>query len=155
MIKYIIQVPFDFSSLFQPFSIAMMKLIGSFGTELANIYLLCGQETVMDTIINFVALAGISQIDDLYYMSYKDEELKTRFSAVKPTLTKTQNDIKLFEKRFKNAGYLQLWRLHPGQMIIRAVYSILMFSYISFYFYFMPYLTSIITYLHAGLYKNS
>jgi hypothetical protein len=55
-----IMAPLDFSNFLRPFLVAIMKLIGSFGTELANIYLLCGQEKVMDTIINFIALAGIA-----------------------------------------------------------------------------------------------
>ena len=86
--------------------IGIMKLIGCLGSELANIYLICGQEKVMDTIINFIALAGISQIDDLYYMSYKDEELKERFRRTKPTLILNkdevnQYEVKLFEKGLK------------------------------------------------------
>jgi hypothetical protein len=37
-----------------------MQLIGVILTEIINILLICGQNTVMDTIINFIALGAIA-----------------------------------------------------------------------------------------------
>ena len=43
-----------------------MKLYGSLFTEIINICLICGQPTIMDCIMNFIALGAIAQIDDYY-----------------------------------------------------------------------------------------
>jgi hypothetical protein len=83
-------------------------------------------------------------------MSYKDEELKERFTAVKPILSKNKEEIKEFEEKLFKKGIIAVWKKYPGQMIIRVVYKILNMMYISFYFYFMPYLTAIISFLYVG-----
>jgi hypothetical protein len=37
-----------------------MQLIGAVVTEIINIFLICGQKTVMDALINFIALGAIA-----------------------------------------------------------------------------------------------
>jgi hypothetical protein len=65
---------FDDSSL--PFFITQMKFAGALMTEIVNILLLCQQNSVMDCVLNFVALACIAEIDNYYASSLRDFKLK-------------------------------------------------------------------------------
>ena len=43
-----------------------MQLISSVFTELINIVLMCSQDNIPDTVMNFFALSVIHEIDNLY-----------------------------------------------------------------------------------------
>ena len=66
----------QFDHPFVPFSIGIMKLSGTLFTEIINILLICSQTTVMNCVLNFIALAVIAEIDDMYAASLKDLDLK-------------------------------------------------------------------------------
>jgi hypothetical protein len=66
MIKYFTSHRSRFDSGIQPFLIPFMKLCGSLFTECVNIFLICQQTTIMDCVMNFIALGVIAEIDNLY-----------------------------------------------------------------------------------------
>ena len=63
MIKYLNNHPKEFSAHVAPFMIASMQLTAAGFTELVNIVMICMQETIMDCVLNFIALGAIAQID--------------------------------------------------------------------------------------------
>lgn len=69
MLEYLINHKEEFSSILIPFSTIQMQLTASFITELINLSLICSQNTVMDAVINFIALGAITEIDDYYAKS--------------------------------------------------------------------------------------
>ena len=44
----------------------MMKLLGAWMTEGVNILLICKQDSIMEVVMNFIALGVIAEIDNLY-----------------------------------------------------------------------------------------
>ncbi len=69
MIRYLINHSHEFSSTIVPFMVAQMQLSAALLTEIINICLICGQNSIMDAIINFIALGAISEIDNYYATS--------------------------------------------------------------------------------------
>ena len=61
---------------FQPFIIAHMQLFAVLLTEIANIYLICQQDNAEDVVLNFVALAAISEVDNKYAASLIDLRIR-------------------------------------------------------------------------------
>ncbi len=66
MIKYFAYHRSFFDKTNHAFMIACMKLFGSLLTEIVNILLICNQKTIMDCVMNFIALGVIAEVDDLY-----------------------------------------------------------------------------------------
>ena len=60
MIKYANNHPKEFSSQVGPFMIGTMQLTAAGFTELVNIVMICMQNTIMDCVLNFIALGTIS-----------------------------------------------------------------------------------------------
>jgi hypothetical protein len=113
-----------------------MQLIGALFTEIINIILICGQETIMDTIVNFIALGVIAEIDNYYYDALATSPFK---QAVEEPLKVSHTSKSLpFEDRPRSGKCL------------RFNYRLIRIWYISAYYYFTPFLTPIITYLVAG-----
>ena len=53
-----------------------MKLGGSVMTEVVNILLICKQDTIMDCVMNFIALGVIAEVDNMYANSLKNLRIK-------------------------------------------------------------------------------
>ena len=135
MLRYLNNHQNKFSNVLAPFCITQMKLYGALFTEIINLLLICGQETVMDCIINYIALGAISQIDNYYAAALTKFPLK---KALEDPLV-YENFVHVpFCQRDKAGKFMRL--IVKGQRII----------YISMYFYFTPYITPLITYLIAG-----
>ena len=79
--------------------------------------------------MNYIALGVIAEIDDIYAGSIKDTKLRDTIEN-EPEITIKTRDVK---KRT---------RCHK---IIRGVYGFFNFFYVSFYFYFMPFATIILS----------
>ena len=60
MLRYLNNHPEEFDYILQPCLVALMQASGAMFTEIINIGLLCGQDTIIDSIINFVALGAIA-----------------------------------------------------------------------------------------------
>ena len=54
----------------------MMQITIALFTEIVNVLLICAQSTVLNSILNFVALVVIAEIDDYYAASLKLFPLK-------------------------------------------------------------------------------
>ena len=73
--------------------------------------------------MNYIALGVISEIDDIYGSSIQDDRLRETI------LTKTFISIRTRDVKKRTCGH----------NAIRGVYTIFNFFYLTFYFYFMPF----------------
>jgi len=82
MLKYQVNHPDNFkdsegnSTLFSASSIIFMQVLTTISTEVINFLLIFESQSPKEALMNFVALAVISQIDDFYYQSIRGEPLK-------------------------------------------------------------------------------
>ncbi|TNV81303.1 hypothetical protein FGO68_gene3035 [Halteria grandinella] len=129
MLTYFANHQPEFNGSLIPFMISTMKLLSSLFTELVCLWLLCGQEKVIDCIINFFALGGIGQIDDLCATTIQNCSLKSVFSD-KEKMPIIRNKTK-YTLNDPNA--------HRGAKLIIFLHWILKVLYKSVYFYFMPF----------------
>ena len=109
-------------------------------TVIVNIFLICGQTEIMDTIFNFIALGVISEIDNYYYESLPPTRLKNF----------VQNDCLKIKNR-----KLDFWERTRLGKALRIDYKLLRIFYVSLYYYFTPFITPMITYLVAGASKSA
>ncbi|TNV72290.1 hypothetical protein FGO68_gene10053 [Halteria grandinella] len=136
MQKYLANHTEQFSSRLAPYLIALMQLFGALFTEVINLCLICGQSSIMDVIINFIALGAISQIDDFYANSLSYCPVKEALEN--PIVVKNRSrDISFRDRNAKSKA-------------IRLLYRFFRILYASAYFYFMPFITLIFTYLVGG-----
>lgn len=56
-----------------------MQFITALTTEIVSVWLIATQNTVMDVIMNFVALAIIAEVDNMFLEAIKDKDLKSYF----------------------------------------------------------------------------
>lgn len=134
MMKYLANHHEDFSETMGPFQIAVMQFIGAFFTEIINILVICSCPTIMDVIMNFIALGAISEIDNYYLASLPVCTLKDAL------------EVPLEVKR--KSGDIKHRPCKP--MFVRIVYRTLRIFQVSFYYYFTPFLAVILTYLAGG-----
>ena len=133
------------STYWEPFVIANMQLIASISTELINIVLMCSQDNIPDTVMNFFALSVIHEIDDLYSQSLSDFKLRGVIDDL-PEITETTTmwlhgkSVEVEEGKFENLEWTR------GQRILRFYYKIWRTLYCGFYYYFMPMLVIVFTY---------
>lgn len=134
MMKYLANHHEDFSETMGPFQIAVMQFIGAFFTEIINILVICSCPTIMDVIMNFIALGAISEIDNYYLASLPVCTLKDAL------------EVPLEVKR--KSGDIKHRPCKPK--FVRIVYRTLRIFQVSFYYYFTPFLAVILTYLAGG-----
>lgn len=133
MIKYFNNHPDEFCHRVTPVLVGSMQLFVALFTELINILLICGQTTIMDSVMNFIALGVIAEVDNFYAGSLKNFPLKE--CVEDPPAIKRSNRVNVDEGR---TVYLK---------IIRFFYKCLRTFYASFYYYFMPFLVVLLSYL--------
>lgn len=137
--------------------------------ELVNFIAILTSFTVLDVTLNFLALVVISEFDDFFYCSLRDEPLKellvdpcfgellmiertssrrANFDSVEHKLTKDQLDIADNEdENLRKAGlvptyiYQPFYTRSPQNMIGMSIYRVLRVLYVSVWFYFLPFLT--------------
>ena len=136
MIRYLINHSAQFTSTMVPFLVAHMQLFASLLTEIINICLICGQKTIMDSIINFIALGAISEIDNYYAVSLNHLPIKKAAEEPYPFM--------------KRLYYLRLSKMSCQQILLRSIYKFYRVVYVSLYFYFTPYITTVFSYLAAS-----
>lgn len=98
MMKYLANHPDSFSGISGPLMIAVMQFMGAFFTEIINILVICSLPTIMEIIMNFIALGAISEIDNYYLASLSFCPLK---SALEKPLSVTKKSIKLKDRPWK------------------------------------------------------
>lgn len=74
--------------------IILMQLGTSIATELINLLLIIESPTAKDTLMNFVALEVICQIDDIYFSTLKKEPLKACVTENTPEITYTTKTLR-------------------------------------------------------------
>ena len=103
--------------------------------------MICSQSAVIDVILNFVALACIAQIDDLYASSLHNFKLVKALDSP-PVKLRNSKDI--------------IWKkVSCYRKLIRIIYVVFRAVYISFYYYFTPFITIGITYFVGKTVSNS
>ena len=117
-----------------PLLIAIMQFMGAFFTEIINILVICSLPTIMEIIMNFIALGAISEIDNYYLASLSICPLKC---ALDEPLIVTRKGREMKERPCK-------------PMLVHVIYRALRVFQVSFYYYFTPFLAVIFTYLVAG-----
>ena len=137
MIKYSNNHSKEFTSELAPFLVGSMQLSAAGFTELVNIVMICLQSTIMDCVLNFIALGTIAQIDSIYSASLPDEPLK-----------KELEEPLAVESSSKTAPFSQ--RSAIGKLCFIA-YKLVRLGYVSAYYYFAPYSTPLITYMIIGI----
>lgn len=133
MIKYYNNHPKKFCHNVTPVFVGMMQMISALFTELMNVLLICGENNIKESVMNFIALGVIAEIDNFYASSLKNFPLK-ECTKDPPTILKSNKD-NIEEGR---SAY---------QHIIRFFYKTLRTFYASFYYYFMPFLAVLLSYL--------
>jgi len=132
-IKFYNNHPEKFSNTLPPFLICLMQLTACLATEIINIVLICTTPTIMDTVMNFVALGVIAEIDNHYASSLKD------FSLVAAV-----EEPPVFENSSKSIKFRDRTCYHK---FIRTVYKMIRCFYAAYYFYFMPFTVVALTYM--------
>eukprot|EP00347_Sterkiella_histriomuscorum_P014457 403360793 len=105
--------------------IASMQLVGSFLTEFINIYLICAQNSVLDILINYIALGVIAEIDNIYAKSLEHHPLRIMIDKG-VTLTFDEN-------KAVRPGY------NSNKSIAKIFYLVVKVFYESYYYYFMTF----------------
>eukprot|EP00347_Sterkiella_histriomuscorum_P004136 403361618 len=113
--------------------VSLMQFLGSFGTEVVNIFLICQQDTVQDVIMNFIALGVIAEIDDIYAGTLYNNEIKNKLEA---------GEISLLIKDHKPVQPFYASRWNP----ITWIHGVLRCYYECYYYYFMPFTVIVITF---------
>jgi hypothetical protein len=90
-----------FSGVFAPLFIAIMQFLGAFVTEIINILVICSSPTIMEVIMNFIALGAIAEIDNYYLGALPVCELKDALgNSMK--VSKKSGEIKFRERNIKS-----------------------------------------------------
>jgi hypothetical protein len=119
MLKYFNNHSDDFVSQSEPVVVALMQLTGALFAETINIILICGQQTVMDTVLNYIALGVIAEIDNYYCNSLPNKGFKTAVLESEPLTIKY---------RTRSIKYKE--RLGSGKVII-IFYKMLRILYVT------------------------
>ena len=87
----------------------MQLLAGAF-TEFVNIGLLCAQDNIIDTVINYFALSIIHHIDNLYANSLSEElPLKKNFLLKNPKRTQSTKDWREGKVKYSKEGKFEVY----------------------------------------------
>ncbi|TNV82096.1 hypothetical protein FGO68_gene9164 [Halteria grandinella] len=117
-----------------------MQLSTSLATEYINYYLIVGATTTLEAIINYVALKGIAEIDNIYFQIAQQDELKVAFIESKPLIEHTTKE----RRSSRN-------QLRGRKLFFRKLYKLIKFIY-SAYFYFLP--MYVLIYVHIVTFKT-
>ena len=80
MMKYANNHSWKFHSWWNAYLVGFCQMVVLVSVELVNLAVILTNTTVMDTIMNFLALVIISDFDDYYFQTIKDEPLSKLIS---------------------------------------------------------------------------
>lgn len=75
LMKYAMNHPYRFKAWFNAFLVGLAQLVALVSVELVNVAVLLTNPTVMDTIMNFLALVIISDFDDYFFSTIKNDPI--------------------------------------------------------------------------------
>ena len=136
MLEFLLTQPEDFIGIHYPFIISVLQAAGSFFAECTNMFMLATCNTVVETIMFFVAFHVLNEIDNIYVESVSECELLESCDEPLFYKRKTKN-VKWKTRSFFNKIYHIIW-------------CILNFLHNSVYFYYFPYLVNFLPYLCPG-----
>jgi hypothetical protein len=131
MIKYYAWHRSLFDKTNHGFIIAFMKLCGALFTEVVNILLICNQKTIMECVMNFIALGVIAEVDDLYAQSLRNVRISEALEE-----DKLPKVYKGGTKNFEKTLFIYFQRL---------IFWIGKFFFVVIYYYFMPFMTVVMS----------
>lgn len=121
--------------------IALFQFTTALTTEVVSLWLIATQNDVMDVIMNFVALAVISEIDNMFLDAVRDQYLKTYFDEnphdFEPVIVVDDAEVTIRERNCLNK-------------LLYMFYILLDFFHKTFYFYFFPFLAIYLNFYVAG-----
>lgn len=133
MLKYYNDHHSAFAEPVPAVAIAVMQLAAALFTEVININLICAQDTIMDCIMNFIALGVIAEVDDYYAGSLSHFPLTDAVERAPPILRGSKENP--YESR------------PPAQKVVRVFYKILRTLYAAYYYYFMPFTIVLLSFI--------
>ena len=74
--KYAVNHPYKFESVFFAWLAGFLQCISGLTVELANIGVICGANDTISIVFNFIALAIIAEFDNYVFGSMKNESFK-------------------------------------------------------------------------------
>jgi len=73
--KYAINHPWKFESWIRAFRVGFMQMFITLAVETTNLGILLTNSTIIDTIKDFIALVIISDFDDYFFLTVKNDSL--------------------------------------------------------------------------------
>ena len=116
--------------------VASMQYVIALATEIVNLIVISGQKSVIDCIMNFVALKVISEVDDIYLGSIRDPIIKEMTA---------DNDGDWTPKLVY--GWVGFDERTLGNKLLFAFLKVNKVIYNGFYFYFFPFLIIVLNYV--------
>ena len=80
LMKYALNHPWKFDNWYNGYSVGLHQLFVLVFVEFVNLAVLLTNDTIMDIIMNFLALVIISDFDDYFFITVKDERMSLLIS---------------------------------------------------------------------------
>jgi hypothetical protein len=130
---------YTFMTYYPAMFIPLLQLITALFTEGVSLFLIANSVTVMDVVMNFVALAVISEIDNMFSDASQDKHMKKYIEENEDT----------FRPLLVSSGiaYKDRSTRNKCQYVL---YKLLDFNHIVWYFYFFPFLCVILNFYVAS-----
>jgi len=134
--KFNLEKPkYTFSTYYPAMFIPLLQLTTALFTEFVSLVLIAQQMAVMDVVMNFVALAVISEIDNMFSDSSQDKNMK-QFIDDNP---------EDYQPIICNKGIE--FKERPGRnKCLYSIYKFLDFNHMIWYFYLFPFLCIILNF---------
>ena len=154
-IKYAINHPYMFHSWFVAYLVGFMQASATIFVEIISVIVICLQQDPMDIVFNFIALSVITQFDDFIYESFEDCLKELVKHEGEPILCTRHTTSRRCNKDELSIVKDDLGRLRPMRInfedrellnkVCYVVYKVMRTFYVSFYFYFMPFTTIVLS----------
>ena len=154
MAKFANNHPYIFEHPQQAYWLSLLQFVTVMMIEFANIFLLLCTSDTIDLIGNFVAMVIVSEFDGYVYESMKEEPLKKLLDEefteetfqVRHTTSRKCSEDEVASCPDDEVRPLKvLWSARSWQnKAERTLYKIFRAYYVSFYYYFLPFLSMIL-----------
>lgn len=164
--KFALNHPYYFQSPFLAWLVGFLQCTITIMVEVVNMEIILISTDPVNIVYNFIALAIIAEFDDFVYSSLKNESMKKliekevteKVLIIRHTTSKKCTDTELTEilDDDGNARPLRVcWESRSlSNKVCYCLYKGLRTFYVSFYFYFFPFISVLLTCLLPILYIN-
>ena len=153
------------------FFAGFMQTFSCLFIELINLFVIITSETVLEVVLNFMAIAIIAEFDNSFFQGYANEDVALLLSSeyeelFKITMTTSNRakkerpehsitegpfaDPTIKDKDGKTPDHLKYYYYKGDSLIgkvFRLIYAVLRVLHVSAWFYFFPYLVLLINYV--------